>query len=358
MIDSAPENGVRNSQPAGIGRIATLRGGCAWNNLGRNVVFADRWLRPAAVFADTEFPDDDEKSQFDLDIHAIVDLAGPGRVAVLNHLGTLRIFEPWTPAPAGSEVPLLFPQGRLEFLADLERTATLGDRLVTSRPRSERCDGVLVTAPLTTARERAEADSAQESFGFVTALASCSTADGTGWIALGGENRVRLVGADRGRLGPVRWEVDLEFLPTVLVDAGATLWVAGSAPGGTDIDDYDWERLHGGGLAQLDSDSGEVLGAAVFGGDLAWGSGGVPFVLAGGVPCGVGRRGQLHRLGPGATVTVQVTDQLASRSLGIAHAVVVGDRIVFGFNRGGYRLHAASTGAVTAPRPGQSSDRS
>ena len=347
MIDSAPESGVHNSQPAGIGRVAALRGGCAWNNLGRNVVFADRSLRPRAVFGETEFSDDDELSQFDLDVHAIVDLAGSRRVAVLNHLGTLRIFTPWAPRHDSSGTLSLSPRARLEFLADLERIASLGDRLVTSQPRSQRLDGVLVTAPLMAAREHVEADSAHESFGFVTALAARSTAEGTGWIALGGENRVRLVDADRGRLGSTRWEVDADFLPTVLVDAGTTLWAAGSASGGTALDDYDWEQLKGGGLAQLDAVTGEVLRTAAFGADLGWGSGGVPFVLADGVPCGVGRHGQLHGLESEAAVTGQVTDRLASRSLGIAHAAVVGDQIVFGFNRGGYRLHAASAEAVS-----------
>ena len=33
------------------------------------------------------FPEDDEASQFDLDIHAIVELADTGQIAVVNHLG-------------------------------------------------------------------------------------------------------------------------------------------------------------------------------------------------------------------------------------------------------------------------------
>jgi hypothetical protein len=31
----------------------------------------------------------------------------------------------------------------------------------------------------------------------------------------------------------------------------------------------------------------------------------------------------------------------AGPSLGIAHVAVVGRRVVYGFNRGGYRLHSA-----------------
>ena len=36
------------------------------------------------------------------------------------------------------------------------------------------------------------------------------------------------------------------------------------------------------------------------------------------------------------------TAAFAADSLGIAHAAVVGDRILYGFNRGGYRLHTVA----------------
>ncbi len=84
MIDSVPLSRVVNSQPAGIGRLVSLGSRCAWNNLGRNVVFADASLRPLAIFGDTMFPEDDEASQFDLDIHAIVELADTGQIAVVE----------------------------------------------------------------------------------------------------------------------------------------------------------------------------------------------------------------------------------------------------------------------------------
>lgn len=76
-VDANSEVGVRNSQPEGIGRVASLGDLVAWNNLGRNIVFADRELRPLAVFGSTRFGDQDELSQYDLDIHAV--LAVPGR---------------------------------------------------------------------------------------------------------------------------------------------------------------------------------------------------------------------------------------------------------------------------------------
>jgi len=346
-MDSLPLSRVVNSQPEGIGRLVALGSQCAWNNLGRNVVFADTSLCPLAIFGETLFPDDDEASQFDLDIHAIVALAGTGQIAVVNHLGSVRIFEPPSSPGPGPVEPRFAPVHRLDFSDDVERVIGLGDRLVTSRPRGRRLGGVLVTEPVPSARRCLDAVTAHESFGFVTALAGKSTQGGNGWVALGGEGRVRLIEVEDGRLGASRWEVAVPFLPAVLVVSGSSIWAAGSALGGAGVDDYDWEQLGGGGLAQLDLASGVVESSARLGDDLAWGSGGVPLVVADGVPCGVGRRGELYGLAPGAGMTNQLTGKLAPEPLGIAHAAVVGDQLIIGFNRGGYRLHTIPVPTVS-----------
>ncbi len=311
------------------------------------MVFADSSLRPTGIFGDTVFPDDDEPSQFDLDVHAIVEVGDGLLVGVVNHYGLVRLFErPGPPGPGSPIGPDLVEQARLDFVADVERIVAVGDRLVTSRPRGERLGGLLVTAPLTTGRHRLDADTVQESFGVVTALTADGSSEGDGWIALGGEGRVRLVETRRGCPAAGRWETSVDFLVTALVACGSSLWAAGSASGGTDLDDYDWEQLRGGGLARLDLDSGDVAASARFGGDLAWGSGGAPLVVTDGVPCGIGRRGELHVLTAGAEVTTLVTDGVSPDPLGIAHAAVVGGQVVFGFNRGGYRLHSVPSETV------------
>ena len=345
-MDSLPLSKVVNSQPAGIGRIVSLGSRCAWNNLGRNVVFADASLRPLGIFGDTLFPDDGEASEFDLDIHGIVELAGTGQIAVLNHLGSVRIFEPPSRSGRGPVEPHLLAARRLEIADDVERVVSLGDRLVASRPRGQRLGGVLVTEPLPAAGRCVGVSTAHESLGLVTALATRSSPGGTGWVALGSEGRVRLVQAEGGRLGACRWEAAVEFVPSVLEASGSSLWAAGSALGGAGVGDYEWERLGGGGLARLDIADGAVLSSARFGQDLAWGSGGVPLVVVDDVPCGIGRRGELVALAPGAGVTAPLTRELAPHPLGIAHAAVVGDQLVMGFNRGGYRLHTLPLGTV------------
>jgi hypothetical protein len=197
---------------------------------------------------------------------------------------------------------------------------------------------VLVTESLSDADDRIDAEVAHESFGFVTALLSRATPDGTGWVVLGGDGRVRLVESEGGRLGATRWESPVDFLVAELLESGSSVWAAGSAAGGAEVDDYRWDQLSGGGLAEIDLASGTVLASARFGEDLAWGSGGVTLALIDGVPCGVGRHGELHVLLPNAAETTRLTEDASTQALGIAHVAVVSGQLVVGFNRGGYRL--------------------
>jgi hypothetical protein len=64
-------------------------------------------------------------------------------------------------------------------------------------------------------------------------------------------------------------------------------------------------------------------------------------VMAAGRLCAVGRTGRLHWLADPRAGRFASTASLAKSSLGIAHAAAVGDRVLYGFNRGGYRLHAS-----------------
>src|SRR5206468_8791840 len=119
-VDAHSERGVHNSQPEGIGRVAPVAFGAAWNNLGRNVVFADPRFRPVAVFDESAFADD-EPSQYDLDVHAILDLPGTGTVLTLNHFGAVRCFDVATGARGADGVGKARPEWTLTFLADVER---------------------------------------------------------------------------------------------------------------------------------------------------------------------------------------------------------------------------------------------
>ena len=348
-VDSYPESRVRNSQPPGIGRVVDLGDVCAWNNLGRNVVFASRSYEPCAIFDQTRFPDDDEPSQYDLDVHAILDVPSAGVVVVLNHLGLLRAFRRSDLGLSGA-MRRIEPVWTRTFAADMERVVVLGDRLVGSRPREERTGGVLVSEPVTATAGRTllGAHVELETWGTVTALATVHAA-GRDWIAVGGDGRAALVSIDRGEVGRLRWDVAVDVEPAALLWDGQLLWVAGPELAAAGIDDYDWEKLRGGGFAGLDPVDGATVVRSRFSHDLAWGNGGTAVVIAAGLVCGIGRAGEVYLYGADGGALRQRTPPFAAGSLGIAHAAVVGDQILYGFNRGGYRLHriALSTMATT-----------
>lgn len=334
-ISSCSGDGVRNSQPEGIGRVAALPGLVAWNNLGRNVVFADTSFTPLAVFGDTDHPDDDELSQYDLDVHAILPLHGTGLVAVLNHLGTLRAFD----APALTRPGRVTPAFTTTFAADVERAVAAGGHLVGSRPRTEGRGGVLVSEAVTGGRagRPLALDAALEDLGEVTALAAFDVGADV-FVAAAGPGRVALAPFAHGGIGRPRWIVDVDHRPAALVHDGARLWSAGSELTSGAIDDYRWEDLRGGAFAALDVTDGRTVLRGALPDDVAWGNGGVAVVVVDHELCALGRTGRVHVV----SSDVPPSRPLASASLGIAHAATVGARVLFGFNRGGYRLFAAT----------------
>jgi hypothetical protein len=338
-VDAAPEIGVRNSQPEGIGRVVALEGLVCWNNLGRNVVFADAALRPRAVFGTTLFPDEDEPSQYDLDVHAVLELAELGLVVVLNHFGTVRGFRRADLVPAGV-VRAVEPVTRWSFVADVERTVVAGGRLVGSRPRSEGAVGVLISAPLAGLRAEdvipARVDGV--AFGEVTALGVVPSATGP-LVVMGGDGQFALVPLEGDRLGAPRWEAEVAFRVAVVEWAAGAVWAAGPSRGGP-VDDYDWERLAGGGFAVVDPD-GAIVVAGDLPTDVAWGTGGVAVAVLGARLVAAGRTGSLHVVDPRRRDHDRSTAPQAAASLGMAHLAVAGRRVVGGFNRGGYRLHAS-----------------
>lgn len=339
-VDAHPESRVRNSQPAGIGRVVALADGWAWNNLGRNVVFASRAFEARAVFDQTQFPDDDEPSQYDLDVHAILDVPDHGVVVVLNHLGTLRGFRR-SEIDAPGPVRRIDPVWTRTFEADVERVVVVGDRLFGSRPREQRAGGVVVSEPVTEPADGTPlaVDVELDTWNMVTALDRFPV-DGRECIAVGGNGRVALAPIDDGRVGPLCWEVGVDFDPAAFVWDGRALWTAGPEIGASGIDDYDWEKLRGGGFAALDPSDGAAVVHGRFTHDPAWGSGGTPVVIAAGLVCAVGRAGELDVYHAEDGTHRSRGAGLAVESLGIAHAAAAYDTVLFGFNRGGYRLHA------------------
>ena len=115
------------------------------------------------------------------------------------------------------------------------------------------------------------------------------------------------------------------------------------------VDDYDWERLGGGGFAALNPDDGRTLVTGPLPGDVAWGTGGVAVAPFGRWLAAAGRTGCLHLVDPHGRGRPRSTAPLTGGSLGIAHLAVLGRGVVCGYNRGGYRLHVfAQSGANKA----------
>ena len=343
-VDAAADDGVRNSQPEGIGRVAALDRLVCWNNLGRNVVFADRAFRPRAIFGTTLFPDEDEPSQYDLDVHSILEVRELGLVVVLNHFGAVRAFRYTDILEHAGGAPIE-PSLLWWFPADVERTVAVAGRLVGSAPRSDGGVGLLVSSRLDNLPNRASIPIRPGAldFGEVTAIAVVPSEDGP-LIAVGGVAKAALFPLIEDGVGRPSWESELGFRVATLAWHHDVLWAAG--PDCTDaVDDYDWERLGGGGYAALAPADGSKLMSGPLPPDVAWGSGGVAVAPFGHLLAVAGRTGCLHLVDPRRGECLRSTSSLGGASLGIAHTAAVGDKVLCGFNRGGYRLYSFSQSA-------------
>jgi hypothetical protein len=346
-VDSAAEAGVRNSQPEGIGRVVAFGDLVCWNNLGRNVVFADTALRPYAIFGTTLFPDEDEASQYDLDVHAILEVPGSDLVVVTNHFGTVRAFRR-RELLGCTDGRLVAPSSVWSFVADMERTVAIAGRLVGSAPRSDGAKGLVVSDRLDTIPDGASIPGRLNAtdFGEITAL-GVVPGEGEPLLAIGGEGRLALVCLVDGRVGRPRWETRVRFRVGAITWHGGALWAAGPDCGGN-IDDYDWERLAGGGFAVVDPANGHTVMSGIMPDDVAWGTGGVAVAPWGGGLAAAGRTGCLYLVDPRTGANHRSTAPLVSNSLGIAHLAVFSYGVLCGYNRGGYGLHSFTEPAGAA----------
>jgi hypothetical protein len=343
VVDSHPRSRVVNSQPAGIGRVVALSQGWAWNNLGRNVVFASASFDKVACFDQTLYPDDDEPSQYDLDIHAILELRSAGVTVALNHLGLLRAFRA-TGVNGSATVAALEPLWTSRFADDAERVIAVGDQLIGSRPRHQQVGGVLVSEPLTTRPEPDISTAVSlEDWEVVRALDAFSLAAGE-CVAVGADQRVALCRLDHGTVGQPVWDRRVDFQPAAFSWDGQLLWAAGSQSA-AEVDDYDWEQLRGGRFVGLDPADGRTVVAGDLE-DVAWGNGGTAVVLTRRLVCAVERTGSLALYSKDDGRRVGRTPSLASHPLGIAHAAATEDHILVGFNRAGYTLRCFAAASL------------
>ena len=272
-------------------------------------------------------------------------------MVTLNHLGSVLGFAGAELASSDNSrsklsssrpVRVVRPVISTAFADDLERTVAVGARLVSSRAASSPEGGLLVSEPVHVGigKPSLDAEVALAGWGRVTALCTFGTAREQ-LIAVGGEGRATLVALDDGRFGRRLFEVDVPLRAAAFLWDGRLLWAVGSELATAPVDDYRWEDLQGGRYTALDPTNGRMVVAGPLPDGLAWGNGGVAVVMALGRLGAVGRTGRLHWLVEAKTGRFVATAPLAESSLGIAHAAAVGGRVLYGFNRGGYRLHAS-----------------
>ena len=340
VVDSNPDSRVVNAQPKGIGRVTALDDFVAINNLGRNIEFS-RWgngkLEPFAVFQDTVFPEDDEPSQFDLDMHAITWTPGKEHVFAVNHYGLIRLFKLLPNMDLKPEHQLLWP-------GDVERFAFAGGRLASTSPQGYSVKdpaqpGVLLSVPWADCLkkgERIEFDVLWPSWGITTALAADDAA-----LAFAAGTRLGI--AEMSEFARLEMEMDLPFIVKWIqfVNGGEKIVVAGFSRSGHDAGENDWHSLTGGGFGLVDLRRQALVALGEFDVDLAWGNGGVPLTLSedGRTIFGVDKRGKLyawdiHKENQKARVVFAG----AGKELGMAHLDRLGSRLYCGFNRDGYRM--------------------
>jgi len=364
---------VSNSQPAGIGRLAAIGELLVINNLGRNVEVADPHgdsLVPIHLFKQTAFPEDDQPSQFDLDIHGFLSCADRRHLISINHYGVIRLLAPVGRGDALARHHMessleLISQRNLKWPGDAERFVFAGSSLLSSSPRgyavsdaietgilvSENWDQAIAGNPLSKGERFGAIDAHHLRYrrelgdwGIVTALA-LSNCQQMLAVAAGQRLAVFQLSYDRHKnvaLEQSLWERTMACTISWLhfSQDSEDLLVAGCSLSCKDDNGADWDALSGGTLASLDRQTGESRWHQELGITLAWGNGGDPLVYVAGrkLIAGVERTGALYiwNLSGGSA---QAASQPQSReSMGIAHIARLGSSIYCGFNRGGYNL--------------------
>ncbi len=327
-IETHPESPVRNSQSEGIGRIEAFGDTVLINNLGRNIEVSrleNGALHRQSLFDETLYPDDDEPSQFDLDMHAFLPSPDGKHLLALNHHGLVRVFGRTSHRLVDSFL----------WYGDVERTVMIDGCLVGSSPNGyatedPAADGIVIGEPWQPhaapgSRNRIRSTFLLDDWGKVSAVEAVENGDKLGIVS---GRRLGLFSLYRNgglKIEKLLWETDLPF-PVSWIKyspANRELFVAGE-----------------GGSASFSDESGAPLKQFLLKADLAWGNGAVPLALAGDQLIGADRMGGIYSwsLSAGSPEARVILEPSASQSLGFAHMALCGDHVLCGYNRGGYRI--------------------
>jgi hypothetical protein len=340
-FDSHAESPVENSQAPGVGRLGFIGGFLLVNNLGRNISvlrYSSGELNCVAKYAETVYPDDDEASQFDLDMHAFL-RTSRGDIAAVSHYGRVRMF---IGAFGGrSKVMQLITEFGLP--GDVERLVMCGDCIIGSSPSGYKVPDAAETGVMITdsVYEQHEHRMVLSDWGMVNNVAVNEGRDRCAVVAGKRIGVFEMKCASSGiEIGTALHELEVPFISQLCTFTNnEQLFLAGYEPAA--VGDQDWDALGGGGFAVVDMASGEIVKHHNFNADLAWGNGGVPAVVNRRQIFGVTRQGELFSWNVLDGERTQVAPPVVSaeQSLGIAHCAFDGMTLWAGFNRGGYNLH-------------------
>jgi len=363
VIESHPQSGVANSQPHGIGRVTAFDDLVAVNNLGRNIVVMDALsdtLAPLAKFDQTIFPDDDEMSQFDLDMHALLPCRSNQAILAVNHYGRARLLD--LPAADSNTksggTPLRLEEDHVfQMPGDIEQFHMLDGNLISGSAKGYQVPDPPVDGILAFGRKASCPKSAGEAAkpllyktyfsdrGSTTALAKDKEAS---HLAVAFGKRVvltALVRNDDNEIvpGDIVFEAQLDFVIRFLeFGADWTTLIAAGHAAGVGQGEQDWDELDGGGWATL-MPNGAIAGGGDFDERLAWGNGAETVVMYDDRKSllAVDKWGGLTAVDTktGATVKLIAPYPQKEQSFGLAHASISRHGLFVGFNRDGYRLH-------------------
>jgi hypothetical protein len=330
-IETHPESPVRNTQSEGIGRIEASGGFVLINNLGRNIEMSrleNGFLRRQCLFDETLYPNDDEPSQFDLDMHAFLPTPDGKHLLALNHHGLVRVLD----------MASLRLVGAFLWYGDVERTVMIDGCLVGSSPNGyatedAAADGIVIGEPWQShvasgSRNRIRSTFILEDWGKVSAVEA--TGNGNELAIVSGRRLGLFSLMKNGALEikKLLWETELPF---------SASWIKGS-PERREI------LVAGEGeFASFSEEAGARLKRFPLKTDLAWGNGAVPLALAGDRLIGADRFGGIFSwtLQTASATGNVLLEPTASQPLGFAHMAVCGNHVLCGYNRGGYRvIHA------------------
>lgn len=363
VFSSNPSTRLVNSQTPGIGRVAAWQAKHLWliNNLGRDIQVAKETpdgngLEVIASLDDTIYPDTDEESQFDLDMHAML-VDSKSRMWAINHYGVTRVVD--ISEVDNRRTRSLEMIGLYHLAGDVERFAMVNGCLAGSSPQGYSSptppeEGLLLTKPLKTLENSTEKPNQipyemhLADWGILTALSTSS-------------NGMKIVIASGSRTGcfdmventgtepliTALFELQMPFYTTWIhqLQTGEILLAGHSLPDPT-ITNQDWNQLGGGGWL-LASSNGREIYRGSFDTDLAWGNGGDPLVLIehDRILVGIDKMGGIHGYSiDSPRLLFERAIKHTDRSLGMAHADILnkgseGSTIICGFNRDGYQLH-------------------